>query len=64
MFNLTFSWILLYIIVGVACSMFIELESPMWKVILYYIVVTLFWPIVILVFIIALLIYLFKLTLK
>jgi hypothetical protein len=62
--NLTFSWILLYVVIGIACSLYIEVESPLIKVILYYIAVILFWPTLALVFIAVLLIYLFKQILK
>ena len=55
MLNTTLTWIMLYIAIGLAMSMYIELESPIWKVILYYIGVIFFWPVVILMFLIAIL---------
>jgi hypothetical protein len=53
MLNITLAWILLYIAIGLALIIYVEVESPLWKVILYYGGVILFWPIVILIFIVA-----------
>lgn len=53
MLNITLAWILLYIVIGLALAIYVEVEFPLWKVILYYGGVTLFWPIVILIFIVA-----------
>jgi hypothetical protein len=64
MLNIALTWGLLYIIIGLAMSIYIEIESPIWKLILYYIGVILFWPIIAIVFITALIIHLFKQILK
>lgn len=55
MLNIALTWGLLYIIIGLAMSIYIEIESPIWKLILYYIGVILFWPGVVLMFLIAIL---------
>ena len=59
MLNITFAWILLYIAIGLTLAIYVEVESPLWKVILYYGGVTLFWPIVILIFIVVIISSLF-----
>lgn len=55
MLNIVLTWVLLYIIIGLALSIYIELKSPLWKLILYYIGVILFWPGVVFMFLIAIL---------
>jgi hypothetical protein len=55
MLNIALTWGLLYIIIGLAMSIYIEIESPIWKLILYYIGIILFWPGVVLMFLIAIL---------
>ena len=59
MLNITLAWILLYIVIGLALIIYVEVESPLWKVILYYGGMILFWPIVILIFIVAIILSMF-----